>query len=168
MTTPITNLDTSFSGDDATAVPWEQAVGLLEEARIFWLTTVRADGRPHVTPLIALWQDGAMHFCTGPAEQKARNLEHNPNVVLVTGTNAYNEGVDLVIEGQAVRITDEDRLRRLAEGWEGKYGKEWHFDVREGAFTADGVRQALVFEVAPVKAFGFSKGEPFGQTRWRF
>ena len=35
-----------------------------------WLTTVRADGRPHVTPLVAVWLDDAIHFSTGPEEQK--------------------------------------------------------------------------------------------------
>lgn len=35
---------------------------------------MRADGRPHVTPLVAVWLDGAPHFSTGPAEQKAVNL----------------------------------------------------------------------------------------------
>lgn len=168
MTDPTTDLDPAFSDESATPVPWERAREQLELAEIFWLTTVRPDGRPHVTPLIALWQDGAMHFCTGPQERKAKNLEHNPSVVLTTGTSAYSEGTDLVIEGRAVRVTDAARLQSLAAGWERKYGKDWHFDVLDGAFTADGVRQAYVFEVAPVKAFGFSKGQPFGQTRWRF
>jgi len=27
---------------------------------------------------------------------------------------------------------------------------------------------AWVFEVSPTKVFGFGKGEPFSQTRWRF
>ena len=50
---------------------------VLERAELYWLTTVRADGRPHVTPLIAVTADGAVHFCTGLREQKARNLEHS-------------------------------------------------------------------------------------------
>jgi hypothetical protein len=33
---------------------------------------VRADSRPHVTPLIALWLDAAMYFCAGASEQKAK------------------------------------------------------------------------------------------------
>ncbi len=48
---------------------------MLEASEIFWLSTVRRDGRPHVTPLPAMWLDGALHFCTGPEEQKAKNLE---------------------------------------------------------------------------------------------
>jgi hypothetical protein len=64
-------------------------------------------------------------------------------------------------------VSDEARLRRLAEEYESKYGSDWHFDVRDGAFAHEG-GVALVYEVAPVKAFGFRKGDEFSQTRWRF
>ena len=51
--------------------------GRCSGAELYWITTVRADGRPHVTPLIGVWFDGAMHFTTGLEEQKARNLAAN-------------------------------------------------------------------------------------------
>ena len=44
----------------------------IEAAPLWWITTVRPDGRPHVTPLLAVWHEGALHFCTGSEEQKAR------------------------------------------------------------------------------------------------
>jgi hypothetical protein len=48
-------------------------------------STVRPDGRPHVTPLIAVWHAGALWFATGPEERKARNLAENPSCVLTPG-----------------------------------------------------------------------------------
>lgn len=143
---------------------------LLTGAELYWLTTVRPDGRPHVTPFIGVWWDGALHFCTGPGERKARNVESNQEVVLTTGTNTLSKGFDVVVEGRAERITDEPRLTALAAAWEAKYGEEWHFDVRDGAFAhgEDQNHRAEVFGVAPRTAFGFGKGEPFSQTRWRF
>jgi hypothetical protein len=72
-----------------------------------------------------------------------------------------------VVEGDAVRVSDEAKLRRLAGAYESKYGSDWHFDVRDGAFAHEG-GVALVYEVAPTKAFGFRKGGEFSQTRWRF
>lgn len=114
-----------------------------------------------------VWLDGALHFCTGPEERKARNLAANPETVLTTGINLWDKGYDLVVEGSAVRITDEARLRRLAAAWEEKYGSFWHYEVRDGCFH-HGPGHAYVFEVAPRTAFGFGKGEPFSQTRWRF
>ncbi|MFF5209594.1 hypothetical protein [Streptosporangium sp. NPDC000396] len=63
-------------------------------------------------------------------------------------------------------MEDDARLRRVADAYESKYGSDWHFEVRDGAFHGEEV-EALVYEVVPVTAFGFRKGE-FSQTRWRF
>ncbi len=35
-------------------------------------STVRPDGRPHVTPLLAVWADDALHFCTGPGRAQGQ------------------------------------------------------------------------------------------------
>lgn len=165
---PETALDSRYSGEDAAARPWAEAVALLEGAELYWVSTVRPDGRPHVTPLIGLWSNGALHFCTGPSERKARNLATNPEVVLTTGTNTLEEGFDVVVEGRAARVTDEGRLIALAEAWEEKYGAEWHFGVTDGMFSNGAGGRALVFAVTPRTAFGFAKGDPYGQTRWSF
>ena len=165
--TPQTRLDPAYSAPNATAADWSEAEARLAEAELFWISTVRPDGRPHVTPLPTVWADGALHFCTGPEERKAKNLAGNPHVVLTTGTNTWNKGHDLVVEGEAVRVTDESRLRELAAAWEAKYGSFWHFEVRDEAFH-HGPGLAFVFTVAPRTVFGFGKGEPFSQTRWRF
>jgi Pyridoxamine 5'-phosphate oxidase len=65
MTTPATTLDQRYSDPESAATSWEETCRALEGAELFWITTVRADGRPHVTPLVAVWLDGALHFCTG-------------------------------------------------------------------------------------------------------
>jgi general stress protein 26 len=168
---PVAELDERFSSPGATAQPWTEVLAQMQRAEIFWLSTVRRDGRPHVTPLPAMWLDGAMHFCTGPEEQKARNLAGNAHCVLTTGGDRFLEGTDIVIEGEAVRVTDEAMLRRLADMWEAKL--DWRFDVVDGAFrdpessAADSRGTANVFAVAPDKVLAWSKGEPFSQTRYR-
>jgi len=73
-TDPTPELDTRFSEPDATAVPWSDVLRVFEENEIFWLSTVRKDGRPHVTPLPAMWLDGALPSSTGGAE-RCRTLE---------------------------------------------------------------------------------------------
>jgi hypothetical protein len=165
-TEPTTDLGVPFSSPDATPTPWDQAERGLREAQLFWISTVRPDGRPHVTPLLAVWRDGALHICTGPTERKAKNLAENDRCILTTGCNRDDEGLDIVVEGRARRVDDDDRLRALADAWEAKYGPEWHFDVRNGFFVGDG-GEALVFEVRPETAFGFVKGH-YSQTRWTF
>ena len=69
MSEPATEIDTRFSNPGAVATSWDQTRQVLETADLFWICTVRADGRPHVTPLVAVWLDEAIHFSTGPAEQ---------------------------------------------------------------------------------------------------
>ena len=165
-TEPLAELDARFSGPGASATPWAEARRVIEEAELFWLSTVRSDGRPHVTPLVAVWSDGALYFSTGAGEQKARNLAMNPSCTLTTGDNAWKSGLDVVIEGTATRVADHALLQALAEEWESKYEGDWHFDVANGAFHHEG-GEALVFEVAPAKALAFAKGE-FAQTRFRF
>ncbi|KUJ64384.1 pyridoxamine 5'-phosphate oxidase [Streptomyces albus subsp. albus] len=163
---PATRLDPRYSDPEATPTTWAEAREQLDTAELYWLSTVRPDQRPHVTPLLAVWLDEALHFCTGPEERKARNLAANPNCVLTTGANALDRGLDLVVEGPALPVTEETPLRRVAAAYEAKYGSDWHFDVHDGAFHHQGGR-ALVFQVSPATAFGFRKGT-YGQTRWRF
>jgi len=171
VTQPTTDLDARFSSQGATAKPWSDAEAELERAEVFWISTVRPDGHPHVTPLISVWRDDALYFCTGPDKRKAKNLARNPHCILTTGCNALGEGLDVVVEGDAVRVTDHAKLRRIADAYVTKYGSDWRFGVSDGAFVHEGAHEgpvALVYEVAPTTAFGFGKGKEFSQTRWRF
>jgi general stress protein 26 len=163
---PTTQIDKRFSEPEAGPTPWSDAEKVLERAELYWITTVRADGRPHVTPLIGVFHDGAAHFCTGLQEQKARNLEHNERVALTTGNNTWAEGLDVVIEGTVVRVSGRDQLQRLADAYEAKYGSAWHFDVGDDAFlTSEG--EAAVFRIEAAKVLAFAK-DPHSQTTYRF
>jgi Pyridoxamine 5'-phosphate oxidase len=51
MTQPVTELDARFSDRDAVATDWDETRRALEDAELFWIATVRADGGPHLTPL---------------------------------------------------------------------------------------------------------------------
>jgi hypothetical protein len=166
MPTPVTDIDPRYGEPGATATPWDTAELHLATAEVYWLSTVRPDGRPHVTSLLAVWRDGAAHICTGVGERKARNLAQNPHVVLTTGTPALHGGLDVVVEGRVERVTDPDELKALAMAWEDKYGAEWHFDVLDGGFDGGG-GLAHVYRIEPATAFAFGKG-PYSQTRYRF
>jgi general stress protein 26 len=165
MTDAIAELHQGFSEPGATAPPWADVERVLWDSEMFWLSTVRRDGRPHVTPLPAIWLDGTLHFCTGTEEQKTRNLESNPRCVLTTGTNALRSGLDVVVEGAAARVTDARRLHRLAALWKSKL--DWDFRVGDGEFRDPDGRHGLVFGVAPAKILAFGKA-PYTQTRFRF
>ncbi|MGF7237283.1 MAG: pyridoxamine 5'-phosphate oxidase family protein [Frankia sp.] len=162
---PTTELNKHFSQPEATARSWSEVDAALSAAEIFWLSTVRRDGRPHVTPLTAIWLDGVLYFCTGRAEQKAKNLLADPRCILTTGTNQLRSGLDVVVEGTAVRVTARDQLTRLAEIWKAKL--DWDFEVGDSGFRDPDGRDGLVFGVPPAKILAFGKGDPFSQTRYR-
>ena len=165
---PVAELEPQFSSEGATPTSWAEARERLGMAKVYWLSTVRPDGRPHVTPIASVWLDDTLYFTTGQTERKAKNLALNSHCVITTGCNVL-EGLDLVVEGDAVRVTDEARLQRLADGYAAKYDQLFRFAVRDGAFYLEGSEiEVLVYELAPTTAFGFGKGESFSQTRWRF
>src|SRR6266511_2622521 len=94
----VTNLDRYGSPP----LPWSRPHDLL--------VTSRPDGRPHAASLGAAWLDGDLYFTSGPGTRKARNLAANPACTFAVGL----EGIDLVLEGEAARITDPPTLERVA------------------------------------------------------
>ena len=170
MADPTPELDPRFSSPGAHARPWSDARTRLLEAEIYWLSTVRTDGRPHTTPVAAVWFDDALVFGTGPTEQKAKNLAANTRVTATTGINRLRTGFDVVIEGEAVRLTDPTVLRPIADAFDAKYSGMFHYEVSDdGAVTDRGSGEVLLVQVVLVKAFGFGRDDDaFSQTRWRF
>lgn len=173
MENPTPMLHPGFSSPGAEATPWADVLTVLEESEMFWISTTRADGRPHVTPLPAMWLDGTLFFTTGLGEQKGINLLRDPRCVLTTGTNTYGHGLDVVVEGRAERITDRALLRPLAEMWWTRL--DWPYDVGDDGFRrrSDGPEPNVdsgtdpVFGVWPEKILSFGRGELFVQTRFR-
>ncbi len=155
--------------DDVTTVPWDEAARRLADASTFWLATTGPKGDPHVRPILAVWVDGALHFVSSTSAQKWRNLERRP----FCSASASANDLDLVVEGNAVRVTDDARLQRVAQAYDSKY--QWPIEIRDGAFYAEGAPTAgpppfHVYELQPTSVFGFGTDEAFADrsTRWRF
>jgi general stress protein 26 len=157
MDEPVTQLDERFSDPNTQPTTWAAAQEVLETAQLSWISTVRADGRPHVSPLVALWLDGTLHFSTGPTEQKAVNLANNPHVVVTTGGNAWDDGLDVMVEGEARRVTDRATLERLADGWRTKWDGSWQFEATDEGFRHMLGGVAFVFAVEPTKVLAFGR-----------
>jgi general stress protein 26 len=172
--TPSGTIDPRYGDPSAEPPPWERLEQALTGAQLYWVVTVRADGRPHAVPVVGVWHDGAFAFCTGAEEQKQRNLEAGPSVCVTTGStgaDGWDSGLDLVVEGTAVRVTDPGELQALADAWFAKYGEDWHFVVRGDVFSqvgpggVDEDHGGLVHRVQPTKVIAF--GGDHGQTTYR-
>ena len=163
----------AISGDATPAIapmPWPEARRRLADARLYWLATTAPDGRPHVRPVLGVWVDGSLHTTSSPAARKARNLAANNSCSFSTSA----DGVDVVLEGNAVKVVEPTHLQRVAEAYASKYG--WPPTVQDGAFDAPygaptaGPPPYEVYEITPTVVYGFGTDDEHAprSTRWRF
>lgn len=134
-----------------------------------WLTTVNADGSPHVTGVGALWADGAFWFETGERTRKGRNLARDPRCVLSLATHEF----DLVLEGEAHQVTDPPTVaamaqRWVAEGWPARVDDTGRALTAEFSAPSAGAPPWHVYRISPRTATALATIEPGGATRWRF
>jgi hypothetical protein len=165
-------LDTRYSDPEAKPTEWQEALRELQEAKAYWFTTVRPDGRPHVTTVAAVWANDALYVTTGIDERKRKNLGQNQHCVITTGCNTL-EGLDVVVEAEAVVERDPAKLQAMADAYRAKYDDLFPFVVRDGRLGVEAApverdpEEIVAYRLRPTKAFGFGKG-PFSQTRWTF
>jgi hypothetical protein len=171
----------NLAGYGLSPIAWERALERLEEEwkqqappemggdsspHTHWLATTRPDGRPHGMPIGVTWLDGRFYFSSGPGTRKAKNLAQNPHCVLTLA----GQGLDLVLEGEAIKVKDDAKLQRLAEVFA---SAGWAPEVRDGAFYHEysapsaGPPPWEVYEFTPKTVFGLATAEPYGATRWR-
>ena len=155
-------------------IPWSRALEGLEapestdeRPRTYFLATTRPDGRPHSAGVGAMWDDGKIYFVSGAGTRKSRNIARNADCAISMSLN----GIDLVIEGKAERVTDDETLQRLAK----RYADGgWPATVKDGAFTHEysapsaGPPPWDLYVVKPTTVFGVLGDEPGGATRWDF
>lgn len=134
-----------------------------------WLATIDADGSPHVTGIGAIWVDDGFWFETGERTRKARNIARDPRCTLSIATREF----DLVVEGEASKITDPPIVAAMAERWATE-GWPCRVDETGQALTADysapsaGPPPWFVYRIEPRAATALAIIEPGGATRWTF
>jgi Pyridoxamine 5'-phosphate oxidase len=134
-----------------------------------WLATINPDGSPHVTGVGGLWLDAAFWFQTGEATRKGKNLARDARCTLSVAAEEF----DLVVEGEAHKVTDPPIVADLAGRWAAG-GWPARVDESGQALTADysapsaGPPPWFVYRLTPRTATAVGAVEPFGATRWRF
>ncbi len=171
----------NLDGYGAPTIPWEKVRDVLNrripqepgsggpDRHTCWLATVRPDGRPHVMPLGVLWVDGAFYFTSGAATRKAKNLAQNPHCAITVATHDF----DLVLEGDAVKVTDPAKVARVAEacradGWPASVDESGTSLTADYSAPSAGPSPWDVYEFAPETVYALGTSEPYGATRWRF
>jgi hypothetical protein len=145
---------------DEGMVDWGWAVAQLEQARNYWFSTTRPDGRPHAMPAWAVWLDQVLYFDGSPETRRMRNLARNPaiSVHLESGDNV------VILEGEAHEAGRPDAAlaRRLVDAFEAKYGASHDYHPSLDTWNEGGL-----WSMRPRLAFGWTSF-PTALTRWRF
>ncbi len=134
-----------------------------------WLTTINADGSPHVTGVGALWVDGAFWFETGAGTRKGRNVARDPRCALSLSLHEF----DLVVEGRAVQVTDPETVAAMAaawaeEGWPARVDESGTAITAEYSAPSAGRPPWHVYRIDVTSATALGTVEPGGATRWTF
>ncbi len=114
---PIVPAGYGIAATPPTSADWSAIAAKIAASRNYWIASTRADGRPHAMPVWGVVVDGALFFSTDPKSMKGRNLAARPAVVV-----HLESGDDVVVlEGDAVPVTDSVILARYADAYEAKY-----------------------------------------------
>jgi len=108
----------------------------LDRANNVWLATVRADGRPHLTPIWFVFLDDRFWLCCNAGSVKNTNVHANPKVALSLEDGNH----PVVVEGTVV-VHERSYPSHVADAFMSKFG----WDINR-ADHADGDYGAL-FEV---------------------
>jgi hypothetical protein len=150
---------------DAGSAPAADAVN----SRTTWLSTINDDGSPHVTAVGGLWVDGTFWFQTGTRTRKGRNVARDPRCSVAVSIR----DADVVVEGDAVRVTEPSALARIARAWADQ-GWPAELDESGSGITApfnapsQGSPPWNVYRIEPRSAIVVSSTEPGGLTRFGF
>ena len=107
------------------------------------LSTVRADGSPHVTPIWFVLDGDEVVFNTGKSSVKGRNLARDGRVALCVDDDRPPYAF-VILQGQARISEDLDELRH----WAGRIGARYMGEERAEEFEArNGVPGELLVRV---------------------
>ena len=134
-----------------------------------WLTTINADGSPHVTGVGARWDDGAYWIVSGRTARKGRNLERDPRCAVSLSTKAY----DIVVEGTAELITDPGLVSAAAEryaaaGWPCEVDQSGTALTAPHSAPSAGPPPWHLYRLTPIKATALQVHDSGGATSWAF
>ena len=118
-----------------------------------------------MTPLIGVYADGALHFCTGPTERKARNIAADRRSLMSTGANTLHAGTRRRRRGRGAP-RHRRRPLRAGRGVGGQVRRGVALRRRRRRLPPRGRRGPRV-PVEPARAYAFAK-DPYGHTRYTF
>jgi nitroimidazol reductase NimA-like FMN-containing flavoprotein (pyridoxamine 5'-phosphate oxidase superfamily) len=138
--------------DDVGLMPWSKARAALEQARLYWVSTTRPDGRPHAVPIWGAWLEDTFYFEGSPQTRRGRNLAVNPAVVV----HIERGDLAVMVEGVAevLHALDPTLFARIADSFAARYA--YRPEHGEGMYAVH-AKVVLAWDEFPASA-----------TRWSF
>jgi general stress protein 26 len=138
---------------------WNSVDRRLRSMREIWIATADAHARPHAVPVWFWWDGDAVYFTTKAASRKARNLEGQPEIVLLNG-----DGADpIIIDGRAEQVDDQQELERLDAAYSEKY-----VAPESGERATIYIEGDIALRVRPRRVQAWSYANASTRTVWRF
>ena len=160
MSEPIAdrpNMPEGYLGDSL--LPWSWAVDQLKHARSYWITTIAANGRPHVRPVWGCWRDDSVQFSTGA--RHAANMKRDPRVTV----NLESADDCVIVQGIGETTTDEIARQGFVDEYSLKYNWPMTLEFCDELFVVrpHTVLGWIATDIAPGQTLFATTA-----TRWRF
>lgn len=124
----------------------------LDEPRIAHLATCSRTGKPRVSPIWYIYENGFFYFTTRLGRVKGRHIQENPRAALsVASEDRPYRAVCAFGEPEIVKENRDGWMERLAIRYEGEEGKLW---LRRAVAQPDRVVMAL----KPKRVFSWHYG----------
>ncbi len=137
--------------DASTDLATARLIRFLEREPVIWVSTVGADGSPHLVPTWFVWDGEHITILSKPGARKARDIAAEPRVMLAMGDADDDFDVGLLRARGA--IDPDPTPLALPPGFLQKYGSRI---ADLGLTPAQFARTyACVIRLTPVKALGW-------------
>ena len=147
---------------------WPELEALLRAGSGTTWLSVPSPGGVHVRPLFAAWTGSSFVLASKDRAVKSRRLDEGGRCSLAIDLGRAH----LVVEGMAIRLTEEEDLDRASRAMLDVY--DWpttvvgdELDAPYAAPTSGGP-PFRVYEITPQRAFAFPTNDQFEPTRFTF
>ncbi len=117
---------------------------LLRKQDVARIATVSEKGWPQVTPVVHLYDNGAIYFITDYGSKKQRNIEKNNKVAVAVDVYS-RQPQSVIVQGRAEMLRKGEEFKRI----------EKLFEQRHAYYKANPVKEgdAPIIKVTPVNKF---------------
>jgi hypothetical protein len=146
-------------GSPTQTLAWPDVRRRLEQARRYWLVTIRSDGGPHAVPVDGLWLDDVWYFGGVATTLHMRNVSRDQRVVM----HLEDGDAAVIVQGRAeLVVPPPDLVDRLVNASTQKYGYSPGHDAYAGGVWVLRPHRVLAWNDLPKDASRFSFGSGSG------